>query len=228
MSGIIKNLSDQTVKGRVMQRSALGIYPTGTIYIPNAVLDGETITIGSDVYEFDTNASVVAGNILVDVSGGATGADAIAALVTAIAASGTEAFSTSTQGANTLFIHGPLPEDKSFVLSETMADVANVVSGGIAGGREPHLGDQPVKVTPTATDVAAGVLRVKFARGADDLHVLSAIVQVLNASNIAIGWNGAVDGNLTDIITLTNEGAVDWAADQTVLIQPVRGPSASE
>jgi hypothetical protein len=61
-----------------------------TLTFTGAVSDTETITIGADVYEFDTNSSVTPGNIAVDVSGGATAPDAVTALVAAITTSGTE------------------------------------------------------------------------------------------------------------------------------------------
>jgi len=45
----------------------------GYISFSDVVADGETFTIGADVYEFDTDAETVAGNIPVDVSLGASG-----------------------------------------------------------------------------------------------------------------------------------------------------------
>jgi len=59
---------------------------TGTLTFTGVVADGETVTIGSEVYEFDTDDEVTDGNILVDVSGGATASAAVTALVTAITA----------------------------------------------------------------------------------------------------------------------------------------------
>ena len=59
---------------------------TGSITFTGVVADGEIITIGTEVYEFDTNSSVGAGHIAVDVSGGVTAGDAVTALVTAITA----------------------------------------------------------------------------------------------------------------------------------------------
>ena len=63
---------------------------SGTLTFTDTVSDGETVTIGDDVYEFDTDASVTEGNILVDVSGGATASAAVTALVAAIVASDTQ------------------------------------------------------------------------------------------------------------------------------------------
>lgn len=58
----------------------------GTLTFTDSVSDTETVTIGEDVYEFDTDAvaSITEGNIRVDVSGGATASDAVTALVAAI------------------------------------------------------------------------------------------------------------------------------------------------
>jgi len=70
----------------------------GILTFTGVVSDGETVTIGNDVYEFDTDESVTEGNILVDVSAGATAPDAVTALVAAITASGTEPI-TATDGA---------------------------------------------------------------------------------------------------------------------------------
>ena len=59
---------------------------TGTLTFIGTVSDEETVTIGTDVYEFDTDAveTITAGHIRVDVSGGATASDAVTALVSAI------------------------------------------------------------------------------------------------------------------------------------------------
>lgn len=62
---------------------------TGTLTFTGVVADGQTVTIGSEVYEFDTNSSVAAGHIAVDVSGGVTAAEAVTAIVTAITADST-------------------------------------------------------------------------------------------------------------------------------------------
>lgn len=45
---------------------------TGTLTISGVVIDGETATIGSSVYEFDNNASITEGNISTDISSYAT------------------------------------------------------------------------------------------------------------------------------------------------------------
>lgn len=75
---------------RLALQSTRGLPPSeGTqasevLTISGVVADGETVTIGTRVYEFDDDASVGAGNVLVDVSGGLGAANAVAALVAAI------------------------------------------------------------------------------------------------------------------------------------------------
>lgn len=59
-----------TIKGKFLRDGAVGILPSALVHIAAAVEDGETITIGADVYEFDTDADVTTGNILVDCTGG--------------------------------------------------------------------------------------------------------------------------------------------------------------
>lgn len=66
---------------------------SGTLTFTNAVADGELVTIGEQTYEFDTDTDVTDGHIAVDVSGGATAADAVAALIAAITADGSSVVS---------------------------------------------------------------------------------------------------------------------------------------
>jgi hypothetical protein len=60
---------------------------TGTVTFEGDVSDGDIVTIGTRVYEFDTAdnpGDITAGRVRVDVSGGATASAAVTALVTAI------------------------------------------------------------------------------------------------------------------------------------------------
>lgn len=66
-----------------------GVKATGTLTFTGVVADGQTVTIGSEVYEFDVDSSVTDGNITVDVSGGVTASDAVTALVATITANST-------------------------------------------------------------------------------------------------------------------------------------------
>jgi len=57
---------------------------TGTLTFSGVVADGQIVTIGSRIYEFDTDSSVTEGRVAVDVSGGVTASAAVTALVTSI------------------------------------------------------------------------------------------------------------------------------------------------
>lgn len=59
---------------------------TATLTISNTVSDGETVTIGTEIYEFKTSGNAGEGKIKVDVSGGVTPDKAAAKLVEAITA----------------------------------------------------------------------------------------------------------------------------------------------
>ena len=56
----------------------------GTLTFTGVTSDGEICTLGSRVYEFDTNGAVTAGRVAVDISGGNSAAQSIVALAAAI------------------------------------------------------------------------------------------------------------------------------------------------
>jgi hypothetical protein len=57
---------------------------TGTLTFTGVVSNGETVTIGNEVYEFVTTGEPTEGNHLVDVSGGVTATQAVTALYSSI------------------------------------------------------------------------------------------------------------------------------------------------
>ena len=71
----------------VIAPSAPGVKAVGTLTFSSTTADGEVVVIGEETYEFDTNATITAGNILVDISGGASAAQSATALIAAITAS---------------------------------------------------------------------------------------------------------------------------------------------
>jgi hypothetical protein len=74
---------------------------TGTVTFSGSVSDGDIVTIGTRVYEFDTAANpgaITAGRVRVNVNGGATASAAVTALVTAITGD-TSAVVTAVDGA---------------------------------------------------------------------------------------------------------------------------------
>jgi len=111
---------------------------TGTLTFSGTVSDGEVVVIGDDTYEFDTDASVTEGNILVDVSGGATASDAVTALVAAITASATEPVSGADGDGDTVVITADVKGTAANSIATT-TDAANgswaeaTLTGGIDG-----------------------------------------------------------------------------------------------
>ncbi len=137
-----------------------GINATGAIRLANNTLvDGETITIGDRVYEWDNNASVTSGNILVTIGG--TVAASITNLIAAINANKPSvAVTASADPIDALVIRlvaDAQGANGNLALAETIADVNNIVSGANmvngenAGSQIFHQGEYVV----TALDVLA-------------------------------------------------------------------------
>jgi len=103
---------------------------TGTFTLTGAVTDGETVSIGITTYEFDTDSNVTEGNILVDVSGGATAPDAVTALVAAITAN-TESIVSAEDGVNDTVV---LTSKIKGVASNNLITTATTAMGSFAKG----------------------------------------------------------------------------------------------
>jgi hypothetical protein len=72
---------------------------SATFTLSGNVSDGEKVIAGNTTYEYDTNGSVTAGNVKVDVSSGGVGAaNAISKLLTAIAANSTDVTAAAGTG----------------------------------------------------------------------------------------------------------------------------------
>ncbi len=83
--------------------AANAVAATGTLTINGVVIDGETITIGSRIYEFDTDGSIMGGRTAVDISASAvagTGVLTISGVVddTETVTIGTEVYEFDTSG----------------------------------------------------------------------------------------------------------------------------------
>jgi len=119
-----------------------GVHATGTLTFTSDAVDGDTVTIGDDVYEFDTNGVFTPGNIQVDVSAGATASAAVTALVAAITASTTEDVSAADGALDTV--------------------VVTSVHSGVAGNA--------IATTQTCTNATWGA--TKLASGTDNTNYL--------------------------------------------------------
>lgn len=135
---------------------------SATLTFSGVVADGETVTIGDDTYEFDTDSSVTSGNISVDVSGGATATDAVTALVSA-SASGTEAVTLADGDGDTVTVTADVKgTDAESITTSTDCengafDVANLdggVDGTVAVAGTVFVSDTKIYVAKSATTIS--------------------------------------------------------------------------
>ncbi len=123
----------------VAEASAVGI-----LTLTGVVSDGETVTIGTDIYEFDNETNVTEGNILVDVTGDLTAPAAITALAAAILASGDGTYTGVDGASDTLDVEAATAGPSGNLIATTYT-TANGSFGGIvlAGGEVGTITDVP-------------------------------------------------------------------------------------
>ena len=111
---------------------------TSVLTMADVGVEGDLLVIGADTYELDTDASVTEGNILVDISGGASKTQTVTALVAAQVASGTEALTFTDNADDTMGI----ASDTAGVIGNAIAfDDSNLNNGSInQNGGEDLLG----------------------------------------------------------------------------------------
>ncbi|KKN66408.1 hypothetical protein LCGC14_0472300 [marine sediment metagenome] len=205
-----------THKGRALDDGSLGVFANALLQITGVVVDGETVTVGAEVYEFDDDASVVAGNILVDVTGDLTAANALAKLTLAINASGKSGVRAEdpVDGVNMDLIAQKAHDNVSanVALAETIGNGA--IDTAMQFGKK---GTPPMKLTrsPSALEVVAGRMKWFF-----DREVSAVQVHVRTTAGVVKAWDGGDGFNDTEV-TLDNGGAVDWVATDRVTLDAV-------
>lgn len=110
----------------------------GTLTFTGVVSDAETVTIGTDVYEFKTSGSAGAGKIKVDVSGGVTAPAAVTALVAAITGNTSSVVSAVDGAGDTVVVTAKIKgaSGLAYATTETCANGAwghAHLEGGIDG-----------------------------------------------------------------------------------------------
>lgn len=152
------------------------------------VADTETVTIGRDVYEFDSNATFTPGRIRV-VTATVTPVVASAALAAAINASGTQGLVATVISANEVLIVSRVGGATGAVAcTETMAGVGNgwgaatMYPGSDDGASQQMLQSRVVN----ATEVTLTTVHFLF-----PFTVVGAIVQITR-SGVTLAFNGAV------------------------------------
>lgn len=176
------------------------------------VADGETFTIGTDVFEFTTDDTPTAGRLAVDISGGLTPTTVRPAIVAAIN-DGT-AYSALEVGTGIVVIHDR--PGVSVACSETMAQGANVWAAAALYGHAAKSNRTAIPVTlyraATAAEVTAGVIAFGFAA-----PIETAGVQVRTAAGVP----KAIDGKISisgHILAIDASGSTDIAATDIVTV----------
>lgn len=206
-----------THKGRALEDGSLGVFANALLQITGVVVDGETVTVGAEVYEFDAAPpSVGAGNIGVDVSGGLDAVNALAQLTLAINASGRSGVRAEDplDGVNLDLIARKAHDN----VSANVALAETIVNGAIDGAMQfGKKGTPPMKFTrnPSALEVVAGRMKWFF-----DREVSAVQVHVRTSAGIVKAWNGGDGFNDTEV-TLDNAGTTDWVATDRVTIDAV-------
>lgn len=115
---------------------------TATLAFTGVVADAQTVTIGTEIYEFKTSGNAGTGKIKVDVSEGVTAEDAVEALATAINATSAlvkaEAISDAEQDAVVLNYKSVGTDGNAITISTTATNASfgesvTKLSGGQLG-----------------------------------------------------------------------------------------------
>lgn len=181
------------------------------------VADTETVTVGVDVFEFDSNATFTAGRIPVDVSGGLTPTVASAAFVTKFNSSNTQNLRAYAPTVNEIVIASNDPAATALACSETLGGTNNAFDNAtMRDGAAPTLGRVMTDTrVPSTQEVAIGFLNWPLT-----FVPRTVIVQVRVTSSGAVkAWDGNTVIDATNkAVRIDNAGSTDWAATDTITI----------
>src|SRR3954452_19806354 len=189
------------VRDNLRPRRAMNV-----LRLASNVADGETITIGTEIYEIDTAAApgaVTAGNIRVDCNAGVTPAVASAAIVAAINANTKYGLTALAISVNEVLVF--TNSDTSPITlpcAETLAGANNAwASANFYGGEGSGLrGLRAAQRSPNAQEVAIGNMHFVF-----PFVVGAVLVQVRTSTGAAKAWDGVA--TVTGArLTLDNSG----------------------
>jgi hypothetical protein len=181
---------------------------TGTLTLTGVVVDGETVTIGDDVYEFDTHATetVTSGHIAVDVSGGST-----------VAAQGTLTLDTLPTDGDTIHIGSTTYRFKS-----TLAQANDItITAADLGATQDHLRKTVNGTGVAGTDYYTGTVTphatVSMSAFTADAAILTAKAGGTAGNSLATTETFTAGTNVFDDTTLgTTTAGVDPTASEAV------------
>jgi len=174
------------------------------------VADAETITIGRDVFEMDTNSTSTAGNIAVNVNGNLTPTLAGPLIVAAINTYNTQKLVAVQIAVGVIAVYGNEPTVglPALACTETLAGAGNAWDAAAMYGS--NAGVVPQTVISQRAAIAAEVTEGN-AYFFLPFTVVSAICFVRTSAGVTKAWDGAVSftGNR---VKMDNAGSTDWAA----------------
>ncbi len=179
------------------------------------VADGETVTIGNDVFEFDNNATYTAGRIQVVIPG-LTPAQATPALVAAINNSSAHRLLAVQISVNEVLVvtRDDAGTVGALACSETMAGANNQWANATlyAGGGPGTVQGMLQQRAANAQEVAIGSAHFWF-----PFTVAACQASVRTSAGVAKTWDGAVAIS-GQRVTMDNAGASDWAAGDILVV----------
>lgn len=184
--------------------------------------DADTLTVNGVVFELDTDSSITAGNVAVDVSASVTNTDVVTALVTAINGNANCQATARDLTGGVMLIKSDVVGASKLTVSEVIGNGAITVPAG-GGANRASSASQVFSRVPSAEEVTLGTMRFIC----DDTPLKVDVSVRTTATGAAVAWDGAVTVDWTNNeVTIGNGGAVDWAATDTVTVVVVL-PSAS-
>jgi hypothetical protein len=178
---------------------------------------GTTIASHADAVSIYEGDGVTAGSIPVGMVATLTPAVFTVALVGAINQFATEAVTALKIGDNEVIVFADAVGVVALATTETLAGVDNAwdtatMRGGAAAGikRSAHV----VRV-PNAAEVALGNVHIPL----DFTPTFVLVHVVATATGIELAWDGGILIDATNnVITLDNDGTVDWATTNTAYV----------
>lgn len=211
----MENVARDTLKGQKLHAGMSGAYGIGYVNFGASVTADDTLTVGSDVYQFKTSGNAAAGMIKVDVSGGVTAAIASDAFIVAVNANARSAV-VAVDISTSLVLLKTKRAGGIVTLAEGMTSASNTVDQMGASVAEDGLAQIAVfRIVPTAAQVTKGSIAIGL-----DFVPRAVTVQVrVTATGVTVAWNGAVTLDVTNkLVTIDNTSTTDWAATDTVAV----------
>lgn len=196
----------------------LSIAAIGILRIASNVADGETITIGSTVFEVDTAAdpgAITAGRVRVNCNAAVTPTEFGTQFVAAVNAQGlgVKAYKVS---ANVVVVYDEKPgRGQTLATTETLAGANNGWGASTLVRIGPPQSAKNVAIQQRACNAvedAAEVMAFYF-----PFTVASALVQV-RRSGVIRAWDGAVTTPSGGVVVLTSSGTTDIDENDVVTV----------